>query len=207
MTRQFHGVVEDSQDFDAIADRTVHEKVTGTSAVPCNMQGAQAGQDLVARLAAKYIWARLQLANGGKDQRPVVPRLGNAVPPRFPAKDIDDISLRLSAELRPPIPGHRLLPFRFLGKRGICRFLDVAGQVVERIEGTGVATLDGRSAGTGRRTQGLQLDGIFRVTLLDEAQPLAQYLARVLIAAGPNQTIDDFLMMLSEHDVSSRHRR
>ena len=56
-----------------------------------------------------------------------------------------------------------------------------------------------------RLLEGLQLGAFASIAGLDEPQPLAQYFAGVLEAAGPDQIGDDFLMLLGEHDITRRH--
>jgi hypothetical protein len=49
---------------------------------------------------------------------------------------------------------------------------------------------------------GLSACRILCLALLDEAQPSAQDLARVLVTTGPNQLVDEFFLMIRQYAIS-----
>jgi len=59
MPGQVHAVVKQTQDIDAlIFGLTEQHKVTPTSALASNVQGADAGLDVVSRFGTQLLWAR-----------------------------------------------------------------------------------------------------------------------------------------------------
>jgi len=52
----------------------------------------------------------------------------------------------------------------------------------------------------------LQLGSVLGRALLHQAQALTKDLASILVTAGADQSLNDFLLMFRQNNVSSRHR-
>src|SRR5579859_5619827 len=79
-------------------------------------------------------------------------------------------------------------------------------EVVDAVELLELTAIQCVETGGSGFAQDLQLGSILRLALFDEAQALAQDLARVLVTTRPDQLVDELLLVLSQHHVSCRHR-
>jgi len=81
----------------------------------------------------------------------------------------------------------------------------VTFELGERLKRPVIAPFEGLDPYLSSLPQCLQSDGVLRLALLDETQSLPQNLARVLIATGPDETLDHLHVVLGQYDILGRH--
>jgi hypothetical protein len=109
------------------------------------------------------------------------------------------------AEANAPLPrGHDRL-FARAGNDLVGNSVEMAPKLIDAVELPERASVQCVKSIASGLAQEFQFGCILRLTLLDKAQTLAQYLAGVLVTAGSDQFVEKFLLMVCQHHVSSRH--
>src|SRR5262245_19687203 len=68
-----------------------------------------------------------------------------------------------------------------------------------------VSSIQRADTGASRCPQGPQPARILRLALLHEPQAIAQHFACILVAAGLDEGLKEFLLTLGQYDISCRH--
>src|ERR1700674_4017260 len=207
MAPQVHPVVQDATDLnDPTLNDPVNQEVTSAAAVPGSVERADARHDVVACLRSGDVRTVREFADRLKERVPIDPGLPRAEILCRPFEDVCEIEFCGSAKANAPSPLGHEGSFTRSGNDLFGEIVQISLEPVDAVKFLELASIQRPEACASRLPQDLQLCGILSLALLDQTQTLAKDLARILVTAGADQSLNDFLLMLRQHDVSGWNR-
>jgi hypothetical protein len=171
VTLKVHSVMQDSYDFDrCFWGHPVHQEVTSTPTVSCNVDRAKAHHDLISCLVASDIGTFGKFPNRVNERLLIDTRLSRAEIFSAPFDDIRKVEFCCSAEADAPFPlGHWWLAGS-LGNDLLREVVQIGFQVLGISKFLEFASIQRSNAEASRCSQGLLLAGILRLALLHQPQ-------------------------------------
>jgi hypothetical protein len=208
METRLHAIVQDPQYIDfEIGGGAIEKEMPPTASTSRDMQSAKSWQDVVAGFGSEDIGAGCEFAHS-QEQRSAIDTSHERrrTFPLFSAECRRNLARpRRLAEGATAFSARIMLSSAVPDDHCLTRADQVTFELGERLKRPVIAPFEGVDSNLSSLPQGLQPSRILRLALLDETQSLPQDLARVLIAARPNETLDHLNVVLGQYDVLGRH--